>query len=227
MRVAFDGGEEILRLAVPLRRHSGSPSMRAGPDADIILVAPVSEVVAAFLPGGGVVADFVGGKAGGLHPRLGQLIQISRCIIVEWLPLPFGDIGGEAGAGFDGQLVERHVRGAKADGARQFGIPGRSRLVGSGIDQVDADPPEMPLCGFERGEAFIHPVRAAQKFEHLIIKRLQTERHPVYSSRRQLCKTCRLDRGGVGLKGDLDIIREPPMPLCRIDQRSSCFGWHQ
>ena len=57
--------EEILGLAVADGAHAEPPAMRAGADPGIIAVAPVSEVVAAFVAGAGMVADLVGRQARG------------------------------------------------------------------------------------------------------------------------------------------------------------------
>ena len=61
------------------------PAMRAGPDADIVAVAPVHEVVTRLLPGPGVVADLVGRQAGTLQHLLGQFVEVGLQIRVERL----------------------------------------------------------------------------------------------------------------------------------------------
>ena len=62
--VARKSGEEVLGLAVPHGAHPEPAAVRAGADAGIIAVAPVSEVVPALLAAPRVIADLVGG-----HPR--------------------------------------------------------------------------------------------------------------------------------------------------------------
>ena len=60
--------------------------MRARADAEIVAVAPVSEVVAALFAGAGVDRDFVGGQAGGGGEGAGGLEQVGAVIgIVGWL----------------------------------------------------------------------------------------------------------------------------------------------
>ena len=85
------------------------PAMRAGPDADIVAVAPVHEVVTRLLPGSGMVADLVGRQAGTLQHLLGQLVEVGLQIRVERLQLALLDHRMEARARLDGQLIERQM----------------------------------------------------------------------------------------------------------------------
>ena len=148
---------------MPRCRHAAAPPVRAGADADIILIPPIGQIVAAFLAGGCVVANLIGRKTRRAHLRLCGGIEIRRAVIIQRHPLALGNIGGKARAGFDGQLVQRHMCGAKTDGAGQFGLPLLDRLVRAGVDQVDADAVEKPLCGAERRQAFIDLMRASKE----------------------------------------------------------------
>ena len=60
-----DGDEEVLGLLVPHRRCTQPAPMCAGADADVVLIAPVNQIVATFLAGSGVIAGFVSGQTGG------------------------------------------------------------------------------------------------------------------------------------------------------------------
>ena len=103
-------GEVVFGLAVAHGCRFAPATVGSGADAEIVLVAPVGEVVAAFLPGCGVVADLVGGQAGGRGHRAGQREEIGGIIIIERLEHALADIGGKPGRGLDGELVERHMR---------------------------------------------------------------------------------------------------------------------
>ena len=70
--VSLKRGKEILGLLVPHGPHSEAPPVRARADPGIIAIAPVSEVVAAFLPEARMVADLVGGDSGGRGAVVGD-----------------------------------------------------------------------------------------------------------------------------------------------------------
>lgn len=106
--------EKVLWFLVPHGRRAKPPAMRARSYADVVLVAPVGQVVAAFLAGAGMVAGLVGGQAGSGGQLPGQGKEVGRLVVVERGELAFADERGEAGAGLDGELVEREVAGSEA-----------------------------------------------------------------------------------------------------------------
>ncbi len=57
---------------------AAAPAVRAGADAGISAVAPVSEIVPALLAGAGVVGDFIGGQAGRRGHRPGSARRARR-----------------------------------------------------------------------------------------------------------------------------------------------------
>ena len=128
--------------------RAAAAAVRAGADAGIGAVAPVSEIVAALLAGPGVVGDFVGGEAGRLGHRLGQLVER----------------GASSGSARRQLAPRRHARrsacrarwsAGRARGGRcRSRAPGSSSaaqaslaLAGQGVDQVEADPVERGLRG--------------------------------------------------------------------------------
>ncbi len=117
--------------------------------------------------------------------------------------------------------------GPEREGLRQFGVPSRSTLVRPRIDQVEADPPEMPLSRIERRKPFLHRMCTAEKPQRRIIECLDTERHAVHARRREIGKPRRFDRRGVSLQGDLQIVGDRPVPPRSVDQCRDRCGWHQ
>ena len=109
--------------------RAAAPAVRAGADAGIGAVAPVSEIVAALLAGPGVVGDFVGGQAGGRRSSPGSARRARRRRPGSaGTSSPLRGHRGEARAGLDGQLVEREVAGAEGERAAELGPPRRSAL---------------------------------------------------------------------------------------------------
>ena len=76
--------------------------MGAWTDARVIPVSPVGEVVAAFLAGTRVIADFVGRDAGGGGALRGQFEEIGGFVGVQRFELVLGDHRREARAWLDG-----------------------------------------------------------------------------------------------------------------------------
>ncbi len=95
--------------------------MRAGTDADVILVAPVGEVVAALLARPRMIADLVGGQAPGFGQFAGQCVEVRRGIVGKRHERAPADVGGEARAGLDRELIERQMSGAEGERAGQLG----------------------------------------------------------------------------------------------------------
>jgi hypothetical protein len=87
----------------------------------------------------GVVGDFVGGEAGGFRHRLGQLVERGAVVRIGFGQLALGGERGEAGAGLDGELVEREVAGAEGEGAGELASQAASLWPGQGVDEVEAD----------------------------------------------------------------------------------------
>ena len=66
-------------------RALGEAAVRAGPDADVILIPPIDQIMAAGSARPRMVGDLVGRQARGLEPRLGELEHRARL-----LPRPAG-----------------------------------------------------------------------------------------------------------------------------------------
>src|SRR5690606_25594851 len=192
------------------RRHSAAPSMRAGTDADVVLVAPVSAVVAGFLARSRIVADLVRRQARCLGPPARQPERLRPELSLAWIARSMAHVGGEPRVWLDRELVQREMAGAEGQGTGQFGVPLLRRLTGPGIDQVEAYAPEMTLRDFERGETFADVMESAEEAQRLVVERLHPERDTVDAGRGELGKIGRLDRRRIGFERDLDVWREAP-----------------
>ncbi len=104
---------------------------------------------------------------------------------------------------------------ARASSAR----PHRLGLVGTCIDQVDADPVEHLLRRVERGKAFRHIVQPAQLLQRRVIQRLKPKRYAVDASGGNIGETLCLDRGRIRLQRYLDIGGKTPQRLGLAQQR--------
>ena len=140
MAVAGERGAPVFGLAVALDGPPPAPAMRAGADAGVILVAPVSEIVAALLARPGMVRDFVGGETRVFGHRLRRFIEDRALVRIGRGQFAARGHGGEAGAGLDGALVEREVAGAEGQGPAKLVGPGLLALLGPRINEVEADP---------------------------------------------------------------------------------------
>ncbi len=70
-------------------------------------------------------------------------------------------------------------------------------------------------------------MRSAKKAQSPVVERLEAERHPVHARRGKVREARRLDRGGVRLERDLDLLRQSPMTVRRLDQRRHRRRLHQ
>ena len=159
MAVARYGVEEVLRLAVALRRHSATASVRSRTYPDVILVTPVREVVAALFAGPCVIADLVGRQAGRFGARPGQLEQLSGRIVLQRHECALPHIGSKARVCLDRELVEREMPRAERQRSRQLLVPLLGRLARPGIDQVDADSFEHRLGRLKRLQTLFRTVQ--------------------------------------------------------------------
>ena len=153
--------------------------MRAGTDARIILVAPVSEVVPAFRARPGVVGDFVGGQAAGCRALLCQFEQACRSVCIERLELMLRNHRREPCARLDGQLIKRQMFCPEAKRPVQGLGPALFVIAGKGIDQVEADAADRGLRRLERAQPFLRRMGASEKSERFVVEALQAEADPI------------------------------------------------
>src|SRR6266404_6742640 len=137
--------------------------MRAGADAEIILVAPIGEVVAALGAGLGVVGDLIARQSGRREATLRRLEQRRPGLLVSGENLAAGGTVAKGGAGLDRQLIEREMLASQAQRLVELGLPGGETLAGAGIDQVAGVAREAGAGEADRGDRLIAVVPAAEK----------------------------------------------------------------
>ena len=107
-------------------------------ESDIVAAGPIQQIVPAFLAGGSVVADFIGGQAGLLAVRVWRIhVQCERFFGRAELAEAFAN--SQRGVGFVGQLVAREMRGSERQGLLKRIDIRRQRLAGDGVDEIDIE----------------------------------------------------------------------------------------
>ena len=206
----------VARLACAL----GEPAMRARPDADVILIPPIDQIMAAGSPRPGVVGDFVGGQAGGREPRLGELEHRRRLVLGRQGEGAARMVGEEARAALDGELIERQVLAGQRQRPLELGRPGLRGLAGPGIDQVEGIAREMPA---RRGDAPRAPRRRNARGRGSAATPASSACTPsdtrLTPASAQRGEAAGLDRGRVGLERDLDVGRACPTAPSRARSR--------
>ena len=181
--LAFDRLQPGLRPARPpggaLACSLGEPAMRARPDADVILIPPIDQIMAAGSPGTGVVGDFVGGQAGGRQSRLGELEHRRRLVLGRQGEGAARMVGEEARAALDGELIERQVLAGQRQRPLELGRPGLLGLAGPRIDQVEGIAREMPARRGDGVDRLVGGMLTAEEAQRRRIERLHAQRHAI------------------------------------------------
>ncbi len=201
--------------------------MRARPDADVILIPPIDQIVAAGRTRPGMIGNLVGRQARLDQPRLRALEHLRRIVLVGQGEGAPGMLGEELRAALDGELVERQVLAGEAERPLELGRPGLGRLAGPAIDQVERMAGEGLLRYGERPQRLVDGMLAAEEFQRRDIERLHAERHAIDAGLRQLGEAAGLDRGRVGLERDLDVGRAVPELTGALDQGADGGRLHQ
>ena len=176
----------------------GDAPMGTRTDPQIILITPVGEVVAALRVGARVVGDLVGRQAGVRQQLAGHVEELGSLFLGKLQELAAPARSMEAGALFDGQLVERDMIGRLGEGAGHLRTPRRSGLAGPGIDQVEGKVPNVPPGQLNRPQRLGGAVLAAEKGERFIIECLHADRHSIDPGGGKSIEVFGLARGGVG-----------------------------
>ena len=232
MAVAGDGFDPVFRLAMALGRMGDAmgiitPAMGAGTDPGIIAIAPIGEVVAAFLPRPGVIARFISRQSRSDGQRLRQIVEVGGMIGVggDKAALPGQRL--EPGARLDRQLVEREMIGAEGQRPTQLLFPCGGALAGQRVDEVEAHPAEMALGHLYRPRCLALVMGAAEEMQRFFLQRLHTQRHTVDPGAGKLGEAVHLHAVRVCLQRDLDFRGEPPMPPGGVQKVRDQLRRHQ
>ncbi len=133
-------------------------------------------------------------------------------VVVGHRDLAAPDAPGELGALLDDQRVRGDVVGSRADRGVEAGPPVVVGLAGGAVDQVEVDVVEARRARL--GDARLRAaggVRAVEDLQDVPLGALHPEGDPVEAAFAQGFEVGRADRLGVGLGGDLGVVREPEL----------------
>jgi hypothetical protein len=204
------------------------PAMRPGPDAGIGATLPAQQIVPARRARAGMVRDLIGRPAGRCADFLGGLEHLRPPVLVRQAgKAARGGTPGERRARLDRQLIQRQMFARDGQRGSQFRPPVRNRLVLARMDQIEAHPVEQPVAKRHGRPRLGGCMGAAERAERGIVKRLNAQRQPVDPGSAISCQAASLDRTGIGLKRDLDRIRDGPARRDPVNQVADQVGWHQ
>ena len=135
--------------------------MSARPDADVILIPPIDQIMAAGSPRPRVIGNLVGREPGLFEPRLRVLEHGGGSFFIRQDEGAAGMVGEEARPALDGELVERQMLAGQRERALQLLRPRLRRLAGPRIDQVEGMAREMTARRGQRFECFVRGMLAA------------------------------------------------------------------
>lgn len=180
--------------------------MCACADAEIFAVAPIGEVVRAFLTCAGMVGGFVCGQVVGFADVLGEFIKIGGNVVGRNLHFAVIKICGW----LDGELVERDVPAREFECVLQTFLPAAHGLGGECIDEVKRVAREGFGGEFDGVTGFIGGMFAAEELEFRRVKALHADGNAVDSRRAECAEFFGLHGCWVGLERDFAIIRQAP-----------------
>ena len=201
--------------------------MGARTDPEIVLVAPIDEIVPAFGPGPGVVGDLIGRQPGGRKPVLRRLEQCRRAFFIGQREFAAPSEGRKGGTGLDRQLVERQVLAGKGERLIELAAPDAKALAGAGVDQVEREPRKCRAGMVDRGDGLLSVMGAAQQAQGRRVERLDSERQPVDAGGGKGSKTIGFGGIWVGLEGDFQARVDRPMGAHRVEQGRDGLRQHQ
>ena len=198
-----------------------------GPDAGVVAIAPVGQVVPALGAGPRQVADLVCGEPVPRARRCGLRIKGGRGVLVRQRDPPPPVHRLERRPGLDGELIQREVVGAESERAVELCPPGRQVLAGPGVDQVERDARKQQARQLERGNGLLGGVLPAEEDQRVRVQALDPERDAVDAGGAEGAEPSRLDAGRVGLERDLEVGRRVEQPGRVCDQVGDGGRVHQ
>ena len=206
---------------------TGLTAMGAGTNADIVPIAPIGQVVAAFRTGPGMVRDLVSGQAERIETLLRRLVERGGDLFLRRQGLSKPRQRVEMRPFLDGQLIERQMVGGEIDRLTQLRRPGFGRLTGPGIDQVEGAAREMLMRQIDGAARFRRRMFPAQEFQRFVVQRLDPQRYPIDPGIGIGSELAGLDRGRVRFQGDFDIVGGRHLRPRHRDQGARRFRVHQ
>ena len=202
------GGRHVLgRVVFP---GISDPAVCPRPDADVVLVPPIGEIVPAFGARPRVIGDLVRRQSGGLEYFVGDLIERRPGVGVGQGEGAGAMRGIERRAFLDGQLVDRQMIAGEVQGARQFLAPRRHLLARAAVDQIERGRRHRLLRQLHRGDRLIDAVARPRK-RRLSASSACTPNEMRLTRRRRWRRARGLGRGRVGFEGNFDVaIQRPP-----------------
>ena len=196
--------------------------MRAGADADIVLVAPIGQIVAGLVARTGVVRNLVGRQAGRFEQACVSLEEVAGQLLVR-----NGGSPPAAGVeGVPGSIVSWYsdrCSPASSSARRSSASQAGERLAGARIDQVEGEAGEMsgrqPIAASASSRCAARP-----RNQRCIVERLHAERQPVDPGGGEAGEALGLGRVRVGLQRDLEIGRGGPAPAMRSISAATVAG---
>ena len=142
---------------------------------------------------------------GGIMTRAAMQREIGGIVVVQRVENAATDIGREPGRGFDGELVKRHVIGAKRESFGQFHAPIIFRLIGACVDKIDRHAREMALRPLDSFYRFVCAVKAAEETQYVVAQALHAERNPINPGKGKLGEFGCFYRTGIGFQRYFDF----------------------
>ncbi len=214
------------RIDVALGRADVPPAtagqVRVGraPEPPVVALGPVEEVVPALEARSGPVRDLVPAEPGPPEQLVGQQVLVGLVVVIGVA----GRVGGQRGAGLDGERVRAHVRRLERDHPLEREAPVVDRLTGPAVDEVEVERGEPgPTSRVDRPLDVGHIMGAAQTDEHVVDHRLHAERQPGHPTVAVGVEQLVGHGVGVALDGDLGALD----PVDRGQHPHQVGGRHQ
>src|SRR5690606_37586520 len=203
LQVAFDrGGVPIAEARASSEAHR-APGARA--EAEVIVPAPVAEVVESEVFFAGVVADLVVEEALRLERLVDGAEGLGDETLVQQGELAPPRESSEVGVRLDGECVGAQVGDARRGEASHLGRRLLWRLPGDPEDQIRADAgnPGAPRGG-DGLERALGIVQAPEKFQSFGVQRLHPQADAVHADVDEAARVLLVEARGVALDGDLE-----------------------
>ena len=148
--------------------------MRARPDADIVLIAPIHQIVPSFSARRSVVRNFVSRHTGAAQNLLGSFKKACGAVGVRDRKITAPEFRMKHRTRFNCQLIKRNVIACHGERVAQLATPCRNGLIRPGVNQIKGIAREYALRQGDRRTGVRNPMVTAQKLQRRIIQRLHT-----------------------------------------------------